>query len=51
MKEQYDIFISYRRDDGRQYARLVEKELKSQGFRVFLDYEELKDGIFGSGNN
>ena len=46
MKEQYDIFISYRRDDGRQYARLVEKELKSQGFRVFLDYEELKDGIF-----
>ena len=46
MANKYDIFISYRRDDGQQYARLIEKELKSRGYRVFLDYEELDKGLF-----
>lgn len=46
MASKYDIFISYRRDDGRQYARLIEKELKARGYRVFLDYEELNSGLF-----
>lgn len=46
MANKYDIFISYRRDDGQQYARLIEKELKSRGYNVFLDYEELDKGLF-----
>lgn len=46
MVNKYDIFISYRRDDGQQHARLIEKELKSRGYNVFLDYEELDKGLF-----
>ncbi len=43
----YDIFISYRRDGGAQYARILQLELEKRGYRVFLDYDELTDGIFG----
>lgn len=43
----YDIFISYRRDGGAQYARILQLELEKRGYRVFLDYEELTDGVFG----
>lgn len=42
---QYDIFISYRRDGGDKYARTIQQALEKQ-FRVFLDFDELKDGIF-----
>ena len=42
----YDIFISYRRDGGAQYARILQLMLIQRGYRVFLDYDELKDGIF-----
>ena len=45
--DSYDIFISYRRDDGAQYARILQLELEKRGHKVFLDYEELKDGVFG----
>lgn len=44
---QYDIFISYRRVDGAQYARILQLGLEKRGFRVFLDYDELNDGVFG----
>lgn len=47
MKNQYDIFISYRRDGGAQYARILQLELEKRGYKVFLDYEELTDGVFG----
>jgi hypothetical protein len=47
MSPRYDIFISYRRDDGAQYARILQLELEKRGYKVFLDYEELKDGVFG----
>lgn len=47
MEQNYDIFISYRRDDGAQYARILQLELEKRGYKVFLDYEELKDGVFG----
>lgn len=47
MKNQYDIFISYRRDGGAQYARILQLALQQRGYRVFLDYDELTDGIFG----
>ena len=46
--KQYDIFISYRRDGGKNYARILKPELEKRGFqdRVFLDFDELKDGKF-----
>ena len=42
----YDIFISYRRDGGKELARPLKSELERRGYRVFLDFDELKDGIF-----
>lgn len=45
-KMKYDIFISYRREGGAQYARTVQLMLEKKGYRVFLDYDELKDEKF-----
>ncbi len=45
MKE-YDIFISYRREGGKEYARNLTSELVSRGFHPFLDFDELVDGKF-----
>lgn len=42
----YDIFISYRRAGGAQYARILQLMLNQRGYRTFLDYDELVDGIF-----
>lgn len=42
----YDIFISYRRDGGAQYARTLQLMLEKKGYKVFLDYDELKDEKF-----
>ena len=44
----YDIFISYRRVGGSDKARILKAELEKRGYqdRVFLDYDELKDGKF-----
>ena len=47
MKRKYDIFISYRRASGAQYARILQLMLSLRGYRVFLDYDELTDGKFG----
>ncbi len=48
MEKNYDIFISYRRKGGAHYARILKAELEKRGYRdrVFLDYDELKDGRF-----
>lgn len=46
MTNKYDIFISYRRDDGRDYAHILQKALQIRGYKVFLDFVELTDGIF-----
>lgn len=46
MKRKYDIFISYRRLGGKEYARTIKPELEKRGFRVFLDFDELDDGVF-----
>lgn len=43
----YDIFISYRRIGGAQYARILQLMLNQRGYKVFLDYDELTDGKFG----
>lgn len=45
-KNKYDIFISYRRDGGAQYARILQLMLIQRGYKVFLDYDELRDGTF-----
>ena len=42
----YDIFISYRRDKGLDVARPLKLELEKHGFRVFLDFDDINDGIF-----
>lgn len=42
----YDIFISYRRSGGREIARAMKSWLDARGYSVFLDYDELKDGVF-----
>lgn len=47
MHTSYDIFISYRRTTGAQYARIIQLMLAQRGYKVFLDYDELKDGVFG----
>lgn len=46
-QSKYDIFISYRRDSGAQYARILQLMLNQRGYKVFLDYDELTDGKFG----
>lgn len=46
MEYKYDIFISYRRDGGAQYARILQLMLSQRGYKVFLDYDELRDGTF-----
>lgn len=46
MKGKYDIFISYRRIGGAQYARILQLMLQQRGYKVFLDYDELTDGVF-----
>lgn len=40
----YEIFISYRRDGGVDYARMIYLELKGRGYNTFFDYNSLRDG-------
>lgn len=40
----FDIFLSYRRSDGRETARAVYEYLTEKGLRVFFDTEALVDG-------
>jgi hypothetical protein len=42
----YHIFISYRREDGKHLARILKESLVGKGYRVFLDLDELQDGVF-----
>lgn len=42
----YDVFISYRRKTGVNDARLLQQALRSRGYRVFFDYDSLRDGKF-----
>lgn len=45
-ENKYDIFVSYRRIGGAQYARILQLMLIQRGYKVFLDYDELTDGVF-----
>lgn len=42
----YDVFISYRRGNGRDIARLLQQGLERAGLSVFFDLEEITDGKF-----
>ena len=42
----YDIFISYRRESGSEFASFLHNELTSMGYDVFFDGESLRDGPF-----
>lgn len=47
MDKKYDIFISYRRGDSKEAARILQLKLEELGYHVFLDFDELRDGRFG----
>lgn len=42
----YDIFISYRRDGGEDFARQIQLALENYGYKVFLDFDACDDGSF-----
>ena len=43
---EYDIFISYRRDNGEDKARILNQFLSTVGYRVFFDHESGMTGEF-----
>ena len=45
-KQEYDVFLSYRRDGGETMALLLKDRLTAKGYRVFLDVESLNSGSF-----
>ena len=48
MKEEkrYDIFISYRREGGEDFAKHLHDILVGKGYSVFFDTDTLKSGDF-----
>ena len=48
MYNEYDIFISYRRDGGFETARIIYDRLRGEGYSVFFDVETLRSGRFNT---
>lgn len=46
--DQYDIFISYRRDGGIDTAKHLRDILTDKGYRVFFDTDSLRSGDFNT---
>lgn len=47
--EETNIFISYRRVDGRDIARTIQLALEKHGFKnVFFDYSSMREGAFNT---
>ena len=45
----FDIFISYRREGGRDIARSIKYRLEMMGYnKVFFDYYSIRDGMFNT---
>ena len=42
----YKVFISYRRDGGREYARSLYLAFRGMGIKTFFDYSSLQHGDF-----
>lgn len=48
-KNDTEVFISYRRKDGRHHARIIELALKLSGCEnIFFDFSSIKDGVFNT---
>lgn len=48
-KNDYDIFISYRREGGREFARNLKLQLQILGYqKIFFDYNSIRDGVFNT---
>lgn len=47
-KQSVQIFISYRREGGEALARLIHDRLRQKNYRVFLDVESLRSGMFNN---
>ncbi len=47
-KQRYNIFLNYRRDPGRNFARTLQQAFKARGYSVFFDYDSLRDGEFNN---
>lgn len=45
-ENKYDIFISYRRENGEDKARILNQYLSTVGYRVFFDHESGMTGEF-----
>ena len=45
-KPHYNVFLNYRRDSGRDFARTLQQAFKARGLSVFFDYDSLQDGKF-----
>ncbi len=46
MTDKYDIFISYRRENGEDKARILNQYLNAVGYKVFFDHESGMTGEF-----
>jgi len=45
----YNVFISYRREGGRDIARSIKLSLELIGFnKIFFDYNSIRDGMFNT---
>lgn len=42
----FDVFISYRRENGLELARVLKSQLESLGVKVFLDLDKIRTGPF-----
>lgn len=42
------IFISYRRDGGREIARNIYERLSLKGYNTFFDYDSMRNGAFNT---
>ena len=45
-KKAYDVFVSYRREGGLDFARSIVYYLRIEGFQCFFDQRELRTGPF-----
>ena len=46
--ENYQIFISYRRDGGDMLAGRLADKLRTLGYGVFFDVESMRSGLFNT---
>lgn len=45
----YNVFISYRREGGRDIARSIKQRLELIGYnKIFFDYSSIRDGMFNT---